>query len=60
MGIVLYYYMNGNLNKKQFDNYEALTNFIKSNLMIQIDLILKDDKRVDYKLNIDIEYMEVK
>lgn len=59
MDIVLYYYMNGNLNKKQFTDFDSLTNFIKSNLMIQIDLILVNNKKINYTMNIDIEYMEV-
>lgn len=59
MDIVLYYYMNGNLNKKQFTDYDSLTNFIKSNLMIHIDLILVNNKKINYTMNIDIEYMEV-
>lgn len=59
MDIVLYYYMNGNLNKKQFTDFDSLTNFIKSNLMIQIDLILVNNKKINYTMNINIEYMEV-
>lgn len=59
MDIVLYYYMNGNLNKKQFTDFDSLTNFIKSNLMIQIDLILVNNKKINYTMNIDIEYIEV-
>lgn len=59
MDIVLYYYMNGNLNKKQFTDFDSLTNFIKSNLMIQIDLILVNNKKINYTMNIDIKYMEV-
>lgn len=56
--ITLYYYMNGNLNKKTFESFEDLTSFIKSNLMIQIDLILKDNKKVEYIMSVDIQYKE--
>lgn len=56
--IVVYYYMSGTLNKKTFESFEDLTDFIKSNLMIQIDLILKNDKKVNYNINVNIEYKE--